>query len=119
MKIGTVLYDRVCDFCNTLICFTNSKLQKNEISFIAFESAKGRKKIDEFQLKNQKSLDYIQNDIAYFKLRAVLKICKQLQFPYNLIHFSKITPTFLLDFAYDFIAKRRLKLNTKKQCCNV
>ena len=52
------------------------------------------------------------------KSQAVLKICKQLQFPYNLLHFFKIIPKFMLDFAYDFIAARRLKLTSKKQCCN-
>ena len=118
MNIAFVLYDGECNFCNKWICFIKNKLKKNEISFIAFNSFEGAKTIKKFKLKNQNSVAYIQNDIVFFKSRAVLKICKQLQFPYHLLQVSKIIPTFILDFAYDFIAKRRLKLTSKKQCCN-
>ena len=118
MKTTIVLYDGECNFCNKWVSFSKSKLQNNEISFIAFDSIEGREKIEKFQIKNQNSVTYIQNDIVVFKSKAVLKICKQLKFPYNLLYFLTISPTFLLDFAYDFIAKRRLQLTPKKQCCN-
>ena len=119
MNIAIVLYDGECNFCNTWICFIKSKLKKNEISFIPFNSIEGIEIIEKFQVKNQNSVVYIKNNIVFFKSSAVLKICKQLQFPYNLLQFSKIIPNFLLNFVYDFIAKRRLKLTSKKQCCNV
>jgi len=118
MTKAIVLYDGDCNFCKKWVSFSKSKLQKDEISFIPFNSIEGIETIEKFKIKNQNSVAYIQNDIVFFKSRAVLKICKQLQFPYNLLHFSTITPTFILDFAYDFIAKRRLKLTPKKQCCN-
>jgi predicted DCC family thiol-disulfide oxidoreductase YuxK len=118
MKIAIVLYDGDCNFCNKWVSFTKSKLQKNEISFIPFNSIKGLEEIEKFQIKNQNSVSYIYDDIVFFKSRAVLKICKQLQFPYNLLYFFTIFPAFLLDFFYDIIAKRRFKLTPKKQCCN-
>tara|TARA_B110000908_G_scaffold6695_1_gene8398 strand:- start:374 stop:733 length:360 start_codon:yes stop_codon:yes gene_type:complete len=118
MTIAILLYDGECNFCNAWICFIKSKLNKNEMSFIPFNSIEGVKTIEKFKLKNQNSVAYIQNNIVFFKSRAVLKICKELKFPYHLLQFSKIIPTFLLDFTYDFIAKRRLKLTSKKQCCN-
>ena len=119
MTIAIVLYDGECNFCNKWVNFSKNKLKNNEISFIPFNSIEGIKIIEKFQIKNQNSVAYIHDDIVFFKSRAVLKICKQLKFPYNLLHFSKIIPNFLLDFVYDFIAKRRLKLTSKKQCCNV
>ena len=112
------LYDGDCNFCNKCVSFAKSKLQINEISFIPFNSTEGRETIEKFQIKNLNSVAYIYDDIVVFKSKAVFKICKQLQFPYNLLHFLTVLPTFLLDFAYDFIAKRRLKLTPKKQCCN-
>ena len=118
MTIAIVLYDGECDFCNKWVNFSKSKLKDNEISFTPFNSIEGMKIIERFQIKNKNSVAYIQNDIVFFKSRAVLKICKQLEFPYYLLHFLTISPTFLLDFFYDFIAKRRLKLTPKKQCCN-
>ena len=118
MTIAILLYDGECNFCNAWICFIKSKLNKNEMSFIPFNSIEGVKTIEKFKLKNQNSVAYIHDDIVFFKSRAVLKICRQLKFPYNQLYFLTISPTFLLDFCYDFIAKRRLKLTPKKQCCN-
>ena len=108
MKIAIVLYDGDCNFCNKWVSFTKSKLQKNEISFIPFNSIEGLEKIEKFQIKNQNSVAYINDDIVFFKSRAVLKICKQLQFPYNLLQFSTIIPTFLLDFVTILLQKEDL-----------
>jgi predicted DCC family thiol-disulfide oxidoreductase YuxK len=118
MNSAIILFDGECPFCNKWIYFAKSKLQKSEISFFPFKSSDGLKIAKELQIENQNSVVYIQDNIPFFKSRAVLKICKQLQFPYNLLYFFTISPAFLLDFCYDFIAKRRLKLTPKKQCCN-
>ena len=118
MNITTVLYDGECQFCKKWVHFAQSKLQDKTISFHPFNSVECIKIEQELQIGNQDSVVYIQNNIVFFKSQAVLKICKQLQFPYNYLVFLKILPTFLLDFGYDFIAKRRLKLTNNKQCCN-
>ena len=94
MTKAIVLYDGDCNFCNKWVNFTSSKLQKNEISFIPFNSVKGLEKIVKFHIKNQNSVAYIHDDIVFFKSRAVLKICRQLKFPYNQLYFLTISPTF-------------------------
>ena len=48
MKIAVVLYDGECFFRKTWVCFTKSKLQNNEISFIAFNSIEDIKKLINF-----------------------------------------------------------------------
>ena len=118
MKTSIILYDGDCQFCNKWICFVKSKLQKNEISFLPFNSSKAIDILKDYKIINQDSVVYIKDDVIYLKSKAVLRICRQLKFPYNLLHFLTILPTFLLDIAYDFIAKRRFRLTNKKQCCN-
>ena len=118
MKTSIILYDGDCQFCNKWICFVKSKLQKNEISLLPFNSSKAIDILKDYKIINQDSVVYIKDDVIYLKSKAVLRICRQLKFPYNLLHFLTILPTFLLDIAYDFIAKRRFRLTNKKQCCN-
>lgn len=118
MNTSIVLYDGECQFCKKWVHFSQSKLQDETISFLPFNSVEAIKIEQEFQIKNQNSVVYIQDNIVFLKSRAILKICKHLQFPYNYLVFSKILSTFLLDFGYDFIAKRRLKLTNNKPCCN-
>ena len=118
MTTATVLYDGECQFCNKWICFAKSKLQKNEISFLQLNSSKAINLLEDYKIVNQDSVVYIKDSVVCLKSRAVLRICRQLKFPYNLLHFLTILPTLLLDFCYDFIAKRRFIFNSKKQCCN-
>ena len=118
MTTAIVLYDGECQFCNKWICFAKSKLQKNEISFLPLNSSKAINLLEDYTITNQDSVVYIKDDVVCLKSRAVLKICKKLKFPYNLLHFLTILPAFLLDFCYNFAAKRRLTFNSKKQCCN-
>ena len=118
MTTATAIYDGDCQFCNKWICFAKSKLQKNEISFLPLSSSKAINILEDYKIVNQDSVVYIKDDIVCLKSRAVLKICKQLKFPYNLLHFLTILPTFLLDFCYNFAAKRRRTFNSKKQCFN-
>ena len=118
MTTATVLYDGDCQFCDKWVFFAKSKLQKNNISFLPLNSSKAIALLEDYKITNQDSIVYFKDDVVCFKSRAVLKICRQLKFPYNLLYFLTILPSFLLDFTYDFIAKRRLKLTSKKQCCN-
>ena len=118
MTTAIVLYDGKCQFCNKWVCFVKSKLQKNEISFLPFNSSKAITILEDYKIENKDSVIYIKDDVVCLKSRAVLKICRPLKFPYNLLRFFTILPTFLLDFCYDFIAKRRFTFNSKKQCCN-
>ena len=118
MKKAIVLYDGECQFCNKWVCFVKSKLQKNEISFLPFNSSKTINIFEDYKITNQDSVVYVEDDVVFLKSRAVLKIFRQLKFPYNLLHFFAILPTFLLNFCYDFVAKRRLNFNANKQCCN-
>ena len=118
MTTAIVLYDGECQFCNKWRCFVESKLQKNEISFLTLNSNEARDILNNYKIINQDSVVYIKDNIVWIKSRAVLKICKELKLPYNLFQSLTILPTFLLDFCYNFIAKRRLSFNSKKQCCN-
>ena len=118
MKTSIVLYDGDCQFCNKWICFMKSKLQKNKISFLPFNSSKAISIFENYKIVNQDSVVYIKDDVIYLKSKAVLRICRQLKLPYSLLQILTILPTLLLDIAYDFIAKRRFRLTNKKQCCN-
>ncbi len=118
MKIAIVLFDGECQFCNKWICFVKSKLQRNEISLLPFNSSQAIEILKDYKMTNQNSVVYIKDDLVCLRSRAVLKICRQLKFPYNLLQILTILPTFLLDFCYEFIAKRRLIFNSRKECCN-
>ncbi len=118
MGKAILLYDDQCQFCNKWINFIKSRLENKEILFISLNSSKAIKILASFKIENQDSVVYITDDIFFLRSRAALKICSQLQSPYNLLKYLTVFPTSLLDYCYNFIAKRRLSCNQNKQCYN-
>jgi len=118
MKEAIVLYDSECQFCNNWICFVKTKLKNEKISFITLNSSKAIQLLKDFKIVNEDSVIYIKGDVFYLKSRAILKICSQLKSPYTTLQHLNILPVSLLDYCYNFIAKRRLHFNPRKQCCN-
>ena len=118
MKESIVLYDGECPFCNNWICFLKTKLKNQDTEFITLDSNKAIQLLKDFKIENEDSVIYINGDIFYLKSRAVLKIFSQLGYPHRLLKHLNILPIFLLDYWYDFIAKRRLRFNQRKQCCS-
>jgi len=113
-----VIYDGECQFCNNLINFVKSKSTKQKISFIALKSSSAIKILKNLKIENEDSVIYIKNNTFCIKSRAVLKICSQLKYPYNQLKYLSFIPDKILNYCYDFIAKRRLNFNTTKKCCN-
>ena len=118
MNEAIILYDGQCHFCDKWINFIKLKLKNKGISFITLKSSKSKKLLKDFKIEHEDSIVYIEGDIFYLKSRAVIKICSNLQLPYKLLKNLTILPDFLLDYCYDFIAKRRNIFNPKKECCN-
>ena len=118
MGKAILLYDDECQFCNKWINFVKSRLENKEIFFISLNSSKAVKILANFKIENQDSVVYIADDIFFLRSRAVLKICSQLRSPYKFLKHLTIFPSSLLDYCYDFIAKRRLICNQNKEYYN-
>ena len=118
MKKSIVLYDGKCDFCNKWMSFFKKKIEsKDDISFIQLESEKGLGLLENFEIKNVDSVVFIEDNIVYLKSKAVIKIFSKLKYPYHLLKYFSIISELFLNKCYDFIAKRRLKIYSKKDCC--
>ena len=117
MGNSVVLYDGDCPFCNSIITYIKTK-QKNK-SIVYLPSKKSKKLLEKYKIKEISSVIYIQrNSAIYYKSDALFKISKKLRFPFNLFGIFRFIPKSILDYIYDFIAKRRMKIIEKK-CCDV
>ena len=112
-----VLYDGECEFCKKWIGFFKKKINENDVSFIKLESENGALLLENFGIKNINSIVFINDNIVSLKSEAVLKIFSKLRPPYNRLRYFSIIPKLFLNKCYDFIAKRRLKIYSKNDCC--
>ncbi|MGB0981304.1 MAG: thiol-disulfide oxidoreductase DCC family protein [Winogradskyella sp.] len=116
-----ILFDGVCNLCNSAVLFAIKRDKKNRFLFAPLQSKIGTELIKAFNidtLKIDSILLYnpIKHNI-YYKSTAAILIAKRLGFPINVMIIFYIIPAFIRNWVYSFIAKNRYKWFGKKESC--
>lgn len=116
-----ILFDGVCNFCNSAINFVIKRDKKAKIHFAPLQSATGQKLLAEYGLPAQEmtTFIFIYNGKAYTKSTAALKVCRYLNGLWPLLYSFIIIPKFIRDGIYNWIAKNRYKWFGIKQECMI
>lgn len=117
-----ILFDGVCNLCNSSIQFIIKNDKKNLFLFSPLQSNIAQEIIKSFNI-NTAEIDsvllYSKKDGLSQKSTAALKIAHQLGFPQNLLSVFFIVPRFIRDWIYEYIAKNRYKWFGKRDSCMV
>lgn len=118
-----ILFDGVCNLCNSSVLYVIKRDKKNTFLFAPLQSNVGKKIIEKFDI-NTKDVDSIiiynpEKDSIHHKSTAALKIASQLDFPTNILAIFLIIPSFIRNWVYDFIARNRYKWYGKKDACMI
>lgn len=118
---AVILFDGVCNFCNTSINFVIKHDKKNYFRFAPLQSETGKQLLQQFEAGELPldSIVLIENNKLYKQSTAILKIAKQLGGAYPLIYGFVILPRFLRDALYKYVAKNRYKWFGKKDSCMI
>ncbi|MCB0456331.1 MAG: thiol-disulfide oxidoreductase DCC family protein [Flavobacteriaceae bacterium] len=116
-----ILFDGVCNLCNSSVNFVIQHDAKNHFKFAALQSEVGQQLISKYKIDTTKtdSIILIDNNKSFVKSTAALRIAKQLNKGYPLLYGFIILPTFLRNCVYDYIAKNRYKWYGKKDSCMI
>jgi predicted DCC family thiol-disulfide oxidoreductase YuxK len=117
-----VLFDGVCNFCNSSINFIIDRDSGNTFRFAALQSDKGRALLLEHSVEDTSSLDsvvLIKNKKIYKKSAAALEIVRDLDGLWPLLYIFKLLPSFILNILYDAIARNRYRLFGKADTCRI
>ena len=120
-KIGVILFDGVCNFCNSSVNFIIQHDKKKHYKFSALQSDAGRLLSEKYGIDQSKidSIILIENGDVFVKSSAILRITKSLNYLYPLLFGFIIIPKFIRDGVYDFIARNRYKWFGKKEACMI
>lgn len=116
-----ILFDGVCNFCNSSINFVIDHDSKKIFKFATLQSNVAQKIL--LPYKNETLFDsiiLIDNGKIYQKSTAALNIAKNLNAGLPFIYYSLIwIPAFLRNVVYDIIAKNRYKFFGKTKICRM
>ena len=116
-----ILFDGVCNFCNTAINFVLKQDKKGIFRFAPLQSEVGQRLLQEYNLSTKEfdSFVLIDNGKVYKKSAASLRVMNKLPWYWKEAQLLRIIPTALRDAIYDFIAKNRYKWFGKKDQCMI
>ncbi|MFY0652028.1 MAG: thiol-disulfide oxidoreductase DCC family protein [Cyclobacteriaceae bacterium] len=120
-KQPVVLYDGVCNFCNSSVNFILRHEKTSELQFAALQSEYGQKLLAEHDEKVQDydSIILLDENGLSKKSKAAFKIAKSLKAPWSYLSIFRFLPRFIADFFYDLIAQNRYRIFGKTDACMV
>lgn len=116
-----ILFDGVCNLCNASINFIIKHDSKKQFLFASLQSDAAKEILLQFPSKKVKfdSIVLIENNIIYDKSIAALRIFRNLNWAFKLLSIFILTPKFIRDWLYNYIAKNRYKWFGKKAHCTL
>jgi len=116
-----ILFDAVCNLCNSAVQYVIRHDAKAVFKFASLQSNVGQQLLQQHGLSQKQfnSFVLIENDKAYTKSTAALRVAKKLNGPVKISFVFIIVPYFIRDWVYEFIAANRYKWFGKQESCMV
>ena len=117
----TILFDGVCNFCNSAVNFTIKRNTKANILFAPMQSEAGQKLLQQYNLPadDMQSFIFIDEGKVYKQSTGALKVCRYLRGLWPLCYGFMVVPKFIRDGIYNWIAKNRYKWFGIRQACMI
>ncbi len=116
-----ILFDGVCNLCNSAVNFVIKRDKKNLIQFAPLQSETACVLLANHKMHTpeMKSFIFIENGKAYTQSTAALKVCRHLSGAWPALYVLIIIPSFIRNGIYKWIAKNRYKWFGKKSECMI
>lgn len=118
---GLVLFDGVCNFCNSSVNFVIKHDKGDYFRFLPLQSERGQKIIETYNLnpENLQTVILLEQGRIYTKSTAALRIAKKLSGGWKLMYGFIAVPAVIRDFFYDLISRNRYKWWGRKESCMI
>lgn len=121
MKQTIIIFDGVCNFCNSSVIFIIKRDPNSHFLFTPLQSNSAKELIIKYKVNNYSigSIILIKDDKYFLKSDAIFEIIKELTGYWYLFKVCKIIPLFIRDFFYNLISKNRYRFFGKKDSCMI
>ncbi|MDR6844240.1 thiol-disulfide oxidoreductase DCC family protein [Flavobacterium granuli] len=117
-----ILFDGVCNLCNSAVQFVIEHDKNDVFRFVALQSELGQEILNHIGINsvNIDSIVLYEPGVAYYyKSSAAIQISENLDGFWHFGTFFKIIPAGIRNLLYDYIAKNRYRWYGKKESCMV
>lgn len=118
---SVVLFDGVCNFCNSSVNFIIDRDPAQHFVFTALQEPVGQQILQDFGLRTEDfdSIVLVKNGKIYQKSSAALQIARGLNGLWPLFFGFWIIPSFVRDVFYDILARNRYRWFGRQESCRM
>lgn len=117
-----ILFDGVCNLCNSSINYVIDKDKKDIFRFVSLQSDLGQE-IQQHIGYTDTNLDtiilYVPGEAYYIKSTAAIKVMNEFGGLWKSMNSFLIIPKSIRDLGYNFVAKNRYKWYGKEDSCRI
>jgi predicted DCC family thiol-disulfide oxidoreductase YuxK len=116
-----ILFDGVCNLCNSIVQFVIKKDKKKQFLFASLQGKTGQEVLKKFNLpvNDFNSFIILEADKIYTRSTGALRMLKKLGGGWKLFYGFIILPRFIRDAVYNWIARNRYKWYGKRDECMI
>lgn len=116
-----ILFDGVCNLCNSAVNFVIRREKKNLIQFAPLQSETAHLLLANRNMpaEEMKSFVFIEEGKLYTQSTAALRVCRHLNGLWPILYGFIILPPFIRDGIYKWVAKNRYKWFGQKNECMI
>jgi predicted DCC family thiol-disulfide oxidoreductase YuxK len=116
-----VLFDGVCNLCNSSVQFIIKHDKKKQFRFASLQGKFGQEVLikNNFSTESLNTLILIEEDKIFTRSTGVLRMMKHLGDGWSLLYGFIIFPKFIRDGVYNWVSKNRYKWFGKKDECMI
>ena len=116
-----ILFDGVCNLCNSSVNFIIDRDPNAKFKFAALQSEIAGEILQDTKVRPEalESIVFYSEGRVFNKSRAALEVAKRMRGLWPLMYVFIVIPGFLRDIIYDFIARNRYKWFGKKDACRI
>lgn len=118
---AVLLFDGVCNLCNTSVQFILKHEKRSMLKFSAIQSEAGQRLLSQHKIDpvHTNSVILLMDGKVYTESDAVFTTSQFLQFPFNLGKALMIVPKRFRNFLYRKVANNRYRWFGKKDSCMI
>jgi predicted DCC family thiol-disulfide oxidoreductase YuxK len=115
-----VLFDGVCNYCNSWINFAIRHDKKGLLKFAPLQSSAGDRLSRQYNITaGTNSVILIEKGKVYSHSGAAIRIARFLQWPARMLYVFIAIPKFIRDPVYKWVARNRYKWFGRRETCMI
>jgi predicted DCC family thiol-disulfide oxidoreductase YuxK len=115
-----VVFDGVCNLCNSSVDFFLSHDKEDRLLFGSFQHSHVEAILRLYGIAEPPTTIYVlQHGKIYGESDAVLRICRTLPFPWRVTYLAVVVPASIRNFVYRIVARNRYTWFGKRTTCRI